>query len=108
MRIDALMRTEVVQSRRPYDEDVMLLEGMSTRYVPELLGAVEDNLAFLSSLTPGSQDQALQNLQVIDEQLAALNDGVDRIESELVGGAARSLNVQREFLRARLGEQRPF
>lgn len=108
VRIDALMRTEVVQSRRPYDEDVMLLEGMSTRYVPELLGAVEDNLAFLSSLTPGSQDQALQNLQVIDEQLAALNDGVDRIESQVVGGAARSLDVQREFLRTRLGTQQPF
>ena len=108
VRIDALMRTEAVQSRRPYDEDVMLLEGMSARYVPELLGAVEDNLGFLSSSAPGSQDQALQNLQVIDEQLAALNDGVDRIESQVVGGAARSLDVQREFLRTRLGTQQPF
>lgn len=106
VRIDALLRTEVVQSRRPYDEDVMLLEGMSARYVPELLGAAEDNLGFLTSLSDESRQRALENLQVIDDQLAALNDGVDRIESEVVGGAARSLDVQREFLRTRLGSQR--
>ena len=55
------------------------------------------------------EDQVIADIDAfIDEQLAALNDGVDRIESEVVGGAARSLDVQREFLRTRLGTQQPF
>src|SRR5690606_40291504 len=41
LRVDALLDTATVQSRRASDPDVMLLDGMAERYVPELVDALE-------------------------------------------------------------------
>ncbi|WP_245921103.1 hypothetical protein [Brachybacterium timonense] len=102
-RVDALVRSPAVQSRRPYEPDVLLLEGMAERYLPELLGALEENQRYLAStFTPQSQQQALANLGVIEQQLAQLDAGVNRIESDLVQGSTRSLDVQTDFLQQRL------
>ncbi|WP_263311690.1 hypothetical protein, partial [Brachybacterium atlanticum] len=105
LRVDALLGSAALQSRRASDPDVMLLEGMTERYVPELVGALEDTVGFL---TPGSTEdtraRAAGNLQRIDEQLAVLDGRLDRLEHEVVSGVSRTLDVHSEFLRARFSE----
>lgn len=105
LRIDALLGSASLQSRRASDADVMLLEGMADRYIPELVDALENTVGFLSpTTTEGARDQAVANLESIDEQLKVLGEGIDRVENTLVTGVTRSLDVHSEFLRARFGE----
>lgn len=104
-RINALVGSAALQSRRASDDDVLMLEGMAARYVPELVRALEDTAGFLSPVTGEAREKALTNLQSIDQQLAALGEELDRIEHDLVAGVTRSLDVHSEFLRRRLPEQ---
>ena len=106
LRVDALLGTAALQSRRASDPDVMLLEGMTERYVPELVGALEGTVGFLGGTsTQDTRARASENLQRIDEQLAVLDGRLDRLEREIVTGVSRSLDVHSEFLRARFAEQ---
>ena len=106
LRVDALLSTAALQSRRSSDPDVMLLEGMTERYVPELVGALEGTVGFLGGTsTQDTRARASENLQRIDEQLAVLDGRLDRLEREIVTGVSRSLDVHSEFLRARFAEQ---
>lgn len=83
----------------------MLLEGMTERYVPELVGALEDTVGFLTpTSTEDTRTRAAGNLQRIDEQLAVLDGRLDRLEHEVVSGVSRTLDVHSEFLRARFSE----
>lgn len=105
LRVDALLGTAALQSRRASDPDVMLLEGMTERYVPELVEALEGTVGFLGETsTQDTRARAAENLQRIDEQLAVLDGRLDRLEREIVTGVSRSLDVHSEFLRARFAE----
>ncbi|MFC7455804.1 hypothetical protein ACFQS2_01245 [Brachybacterium sp. GCM10030267] len=105
-RIDALAGSPSLQSRRASDEDVMMLEGMASRYVPDLVQALEDTASFLASPTDEARQQAAANVRSIDEQLAALDREVDRLESDVIDRLTRNLDVHSEFLRHRLPDQR--
>ena len=106
LRVDALLSTAALQSRRASDPDVMLLEGMTERYVPELVSALEGTVGFLGEAsTEDTRARAAANLQRIDEQLAVLDGRLDRLENQIVTGVSRSLDVHSEFLRTRFAEQ---
>lgn len=104
-RIDALVGAEQLQSMRPSSGEVTMLEGISTRYVPDLVDAAADIIGFLRTFAGGAREEALANLASIDRQLEVLAEGVERIESDLVGGVSHSLEVHSEFLRQRFADQ---
>jgi hypothetical protein len=104
-RIDALVGAEQLQALRPSSGEVTMLEGISTRYVPDLVDAAADILGFLRTFAGSAREEALANLASIDRQLAVLAEGVERIESDLVGGVSHSLEVHSEFLRRRFADQ---
>lgn len=104
-RVNSLVDSAALQSRRPSDDDVLMLEGMADRYVPDLVGALEDTIGFLTPVAGEAQEQALANLGSIDRQLLALGEEVDRIEGDIVTGVTRSLDVHSEFLRRHLPDQ---
>lgn len=104
-RIDALLGSAAIQSRRASDGDVMLLEGMADRYVPELVDALEDTVGFLApTTTEDARARAIENLHSIDEQLVVLGESIDRVENDIIAGVTRSLDVHSEFLRARFSD----
>lgn len=105
LRIDALLDSAGLQSRRASDDDVMLLEGMAERYIPELVDALEGTISSLSPAAGSSREQAATNLRRIDEQLSVLGTRLDRVEHDVVAGVTRSLDVHSEFLRARFPEE---
>lgn len=105
-RIDALLGSGSLQSRRPSDGDVMMLEGMATRYIPDLVDALEETVGFLASFEGDGRDKSLANLQSIDRQLEVLCEGIARIESDVADGVTRSLDVHSEFLKVRFADQR--
>lgn len=104
-RIDALVGSEKLQSQRPSAGEVTMLEGMATRYVPDLVDAAADTLGFLQTFVGSARQEALENLSSIDRQLGVLSEGVEAIERDVVGGVSRSLEVHSEFLRARFADQ---
>lgn len=105
LRIDALLGSAALQSRRASDADVMMLEGMADRYVPDLVDALEDTVGFLApTTTEDARARAIENLHSIDEQLIVLGDRIDRLENDVVAGVTRSLDVHSEFLRARFSD----
>ena len=104
-RIDALVGAEQLQAMRPSAGEVTMLEGISTRYVPDLVDAAADILGFLRTFAGSAREEALENLASIDRQLGVLAEGVERIESDLVGGVSHSLEVHSEFLRRRFADQ---
>lgn len=105
LRIDALLGSAAIQSRRASDPDVMLLEGMADRYLPDLVDALEDTVSFLGpTTTEDARARAIENLHSVDEQLAVLGGSIDRLENDIVAGVTRSLDVHSEFLRARFSE----
>lgn len=104
-RIDALVGSETIQSLRPYAGEVTMLEGMATRYLPELVDATEDTIGFLATFQGSARQEALDNLTGIDEQLTVLGEGLERIEGDVVAGVYRSLEVHSEFLRTRFADQ---
>lgn len=107
LRIDALVASPALQSRRPWDDDVLLLEGMAERYVPDLVRATEGNAGFLTAPGDGPRQTALANLRSIDAQLDALAMRLDEVEGRLVSGVTRELDVHAEFLRVRLAQGEP-
>lgn len=104
-RIDALVGAEQLQAMRPSAGEVTMLEGIATRYVPDLVDAAADVISFLRTFAGSAREEALENLASIDRQLDVLGEGVERIESDLVGGVSRSLEVHSEFLRQRFADQ---
>ncbi|WP_181861451.1 hypothetical protein [Brachybacterium alimentarium] len=104
-RIDALADSDTLRGQRPYESEVTLLEGIATRYVPELLDSVEEIVGFLATFAGSARREALANLEDIDQQLAVLAEGVERVESDIVAGVSHSLDVHAEFLRARFADQ---
>ena len=105
-RIDALLGAESLQSRRPSDGDVLMLEGMATRYIPDLLDALEDTVVLLGSVQGEARAKALANVDAIDQQLQVIGEGIERIEADVVAGVTHSLEVHSEFLRTRFSDQR--
>ncbi|NMA77011.1 MAG: hypothetical protein GX960_07130, partial [Actinomycetales bacterium] len=104
-RIDALVGSEQLQSLRASSGEVTMLEGMASRYVPELVDAASDTLGFLQTFEGSARQEALDNLGSIDRQLNVLAEGVEQIERDIVGGVSRSLEVHSEFLRTRFADQ---
>ncbi|ASK65876.1 hypothetical protein CFK39_08590 [Brachybacterium avium] len=104
-RIDALVATEQLQSLRPSTGEVTMLEGIACRYVPDLVEAASDTIGFLQTFEGSARQEALENLESIGRQLSVLAEGVEQIETDLVGGVSRSLEVHAEFLRARFADQ---
>ncbi|GAA1488847.1 hypothetical protein GCM10009626_15930 [Brachybacterium sacelli] len=104
-RIDALADSETLRAQRPYEGEVTMLEGMATRYLPELVDAAADIIGFLDTFAGSARQEALENLEDIDQQLTVLGDGLEQIESDLVAGVSRSLEVHAEFLRTRFADQ---
>lgn len=104
-RIDALVSTETIQSQRPYSGEVTMLEGMATRYLPELVDAAEDTIGFLATFRGSARQEALDNLSSVDHQLTVLGEGLERIEHDIVAGVSHSLEVHAEFLRTRFADQ---
>lgn len=105
VRIDALAGSEAIQTLRPSSGEVTMLEGMASRYVPELVDAAEDIIGFLVTFRGSAREEALENLRAVDQQLGVLADGVERIEQDMVAGVSRSLEVHSEFLRTRFADQ---
>lgn len=101
LRIDALLGSAALQSRRASDEHVMLLEGMADRYLPDLVDALENTIGSLSPAAGSAREAAAANLQRIDQQLDVLDARLDRVEHDVVAGVTRTLDVHDEFLRAR-------
>ncbi|MGY5765025.1 hypothetical protein ACXET9_07490 [Brachybacterium sp. DNPG3] len=104
-RIDALVGTEQIQGLRPSSGEVTMLEGIAVRYTPELLDAASDVVGFLQTFAGTARQEALANLESVDRQLAVLSEGVERIESDVLGGVSRDLEVHAEFLRTRFADQ---
>lgn len=104
-RIDALAGSESIQTLRPSAGEVTMLEGMATRYVPELVDAAEDTIGFLATFRGDARRDAQENLRSVDQQLTVLGDGIERIEQDMVAGVSRSLEVHSEFLRTRFADQ---
>lgn len=104
-RIDALVGAEQLQALRPSAGEVMMLEGIADRYVPELVDAASDTIGFLQTFAGSARQEALENLESVDQQLEVLAEGVEQIESDIVGGVSRSLEVHSEFLRMRFADQ---
>ncbi len=104
-RIDALVATEELQRLVPSDSELILLDGIATRYVPELLDAAEDVIRFLVTFQGSAREDALRNLESINQQLGVLTEGVEQIEQDVVAGVSRSLEVHSEFLSRRFADQ---
>lgn len=104
-RIAALVNSETIQSRAPYDGELLMLESIAVRSVPELLDAIADNIRFLASFAGTARTEALANLETIDQQIDVLAEGVERIEHDIVQGLSRSLKVHSEFLRSRFADR---
>lgn len=104
-RIAALVDSPALQSRHPSDADVMMLEGMSTRYIPDLVSALEDSSVFLGRGSGRPRERAEINVRSVEEQLTALSRELDRMEHEAVGRVSRDLEVHSEFLRLHLPQQ---
>lgn len=104
-RIDALARSETVRAQRPHAGEITMLEGMATRYLPELVDAAEDTIGFLATFAGSARQEALENLEGIDSQLLVLGEGLEQIESDIVAGVSRTLDVHAEFLRTRFADQ---
>lgn len=105
-RIDALVGSETIQTLRPYAGELTMLDGMATRYLPELVDAAEDTVGFLATFKGSARQEALDNLTSIDDQLTVLGEGLERIEHDVVAGVSHSLEVHSEFLRTRFADQR--
>ncbi|MGO2537255.1 MAG: hypothetical protein ACTIMA_08550 [Brachybacterium tyrofermentans] len=104
-RIDAVTGSETIRAQRPYEGEVTMLEGMATRYLPELVDAAEDLGGFLATFRGAARQEALDNLEDVDQQLTVLGEGLEQIESGIVAGVSRSLEVHAEFLRTRFADQ---
>lgn len=104
-RIDAVAGSETIRTQRPYEGEVTMLDGMATRYLPELVDSAEDLGGFLATFRGEARKEALDNLGDIDQQLTVLGEGLEQIESGIVAGVSRSLDVHAEFLRARFADQ---
>src|SRR5699024_10172440 len=100
-----LMGSTTLQSRRPSDADVMVLEGMAARYIPDLVSALEDTVVFLAPSTRAARDKAFANLESIDQQLQALGQDTERIENDVHAGGTRPPALHSEFLNDRLATQ---
>lgn len=103
-RIDALTATETIQAQRRSAGELTMLEGMATRYLPNLVGAADDTIGFLATFSGGAREEALANLENIDRQLGVLGEGLERIEKDIVKGVSRDLEVHAEFLRTRFAD----
>lgn len=104
-RIDALVGTEQLQALRPSSGELTMLDGIATRYTPELLDAAADVVGFLQTFAGSAREEALANLESIDRQLGVLSEGVEQIESDILRGVSRGLEVHAEFLRTRFADQ---
>ncbi|MEE1650307.1 hypothetical protein V1260_05825 [Brachybacterium sp. J144] len=104
-RIGALLATESMQSRRPSDDDVMLLEGMAERYIPDLVEALENTAGFLATDREEAAARAQANLRSVESQLASLDAALDRVEDDLIAHVTRSLDVHSAFLDQRLASR---
>lgn len=104
-RGEALAGAESLRARPPHDGELMMLEGITVRYLPELLDALEDLLRLLATVAGSAREDALENLGGIEQQLDVLGEGLEEIEKDLVAGVTRDLDVHAEFLRRRFAAQ---
>lgn len=104
-RIGALTGSEAIRGRSALDGSLTMLDGIATRYLPDLVEATARNIGFLSTFSGDARAEALDNLGSVDRQLGVLGEGLERIESDVVAGTSHSLEVHAEFLRSRFADQ---
>ncbi|MCL6422330.1 hypothetical protein Bequi_02845 [Brachybacterium sp. JHP9] len=107
VRIAALVNTEGIQQREPFDGDVIILGEMSERWIPDLLDSASDNLRFLASFAGTARSEAIANLETVRRELRSLSEGLEAIERDIVKSGTRELEVHSEFLRRRLATEGP-
>lgn len=105
-RVSALLGSPGLASRHAADDAVMTLEGMTSRYIPELLGAIEANAPALASSDEATRRAGHANLLSIERQLGVLEGQLDQLDAQLVRGVTRSLDVHEEFLSQRFYDPR--
>lgn len=101
-RIEGLAQTEAVQERDPSDGDVLMLEGIACRYIPELMDAVDDTFDFLAKFSGGALKDVQNNLETIHSEFGVMSETLEQLEQDVVRGVSHSLEVHSEFLRRRL------
>lgn len=101
-RIDGLAQTEAVQERDPSDGDLLMLEGIACRYIPELMDAVDDTFDFLAKFSGGALKDVQNNLETIHSEFGVMSETLEQLEQDVVRGVSHSLEVHSEFLRRRL------
>lgn len=104
-RIEALAQTEAVQQRQPNDGDLLMLEGIACRYLPEIVEALDDTFDFIMRFTGTALTDAVGNLVVVHDEFNVMSESVARLEQDVVRGVTHSLDVHAEFLRQRLNAQ---
>lgn len=101
-RIEGLAQTEAVQERDPSDGDLLMLEGIACRYIPELMDAVDDTFDFLAKFSGGALKDVQNNLETIHSEFGVMSETLEQLEQDVVRGVSHSLEVHSEFLRSRL------
>lgn len=101
-RIEGLAQTEAVQERDPSDGDLLMLEGIACRYIPELMDAVDDTFDFLAKFSGGALKDVQNNLETIHSEFGVMSETLEQLEQDVVRGVSHSLEVHSEFLRRRL------
>lgn len=103
-RIETLAQSDVIQGRDPYDGTLAMLDGIATRYLPELMENLDDTIDFINKFSGQAQQDALANLSAVSEQLGSLGEALEKVERDIVKGTTHSLDVHAEFLRQRLAQ----
>lgn len=101
-RIDGLAQTEAVQERDPSDGDLLMLEGIACRYIPELMDAVDDTFDFLAKFSGDALKDVQKNLETIHSEFGVMSETLEQLEQDVVRGVSHSLEVHSEFMRRRL------
>lgn len=101
-RIETLAQSEVIQRREPFDGTLGMLDGIATRYLPELMENLDDTIEFINKFSGSARQDALNNLDALNEQLGILGEALEKVERDIVKGTTHSLDVHSEFLRTRL------
>lgn len=101
-RIEGLAQTEAVQERDPSDGDLLMLEGIACRYIPELMDAVDDTFDFLAKFSGDALKDVQNNLETIHSEFGVMSETLEQLEQDVVRGVSHSLEVHSEFMRRRL------
>lgn len=100
--IRTLAATPALRGRTSIDGDVHMLHVISTDYLPTIVNlAIENDRMHSTFSGRSSRAQVEQNIRVLEDQAGTLGEALDRIETDVVKGATRSIREHEAFLRSR-------